>query len=45
MNGAAICGNQVELYKRGPGLRDPTYSKVIPLKVYGVCETWELEVL
>lgn len=27
MNGAAIGGNQVELYNRGPGLRDPTYSR------------------
>ena len=27
MNGAAIGGNQVELWKRGPGLWDPTYSR------------------
>ncbi|KFY18455.1 hypothetical protein V493_08600 [Pseudogymnoascus sp. VKM F-4281 (FW-2241)] len=38
VNGAAIGGEEVELYSRGPGLWDPTCSKLISLKVYGVIE-------
>lgn len=45
MDGGYIGGNQVELYKRGPGIRDPTCSKVRLLKVYEVSKILRFEAL